>query len=484
MKGRSRTRDHLVVVLAFAVYVVCAPSLLFLGESRFTMISLLPVIIAGLVLGQVGGFVAGVLALPLNLVLVGWLRGDPLLLFATFGGTLGSALSILVGGLVGRVAGMRNSATSAQRTAEMEADRAFAFAPVGMLVLSHEGTIDRTNEAFRAFHGAPEDDLVGRRWLDFVAEHDRMRIESAIRTLASGEADQVERTVTWTPTWGSPRLALITLSLLDPDAARSSKLLAHLTDLSELHKLNLTLRETIESKNQFLSAIAHEIRTPLTMVVGFVEELSGRLDQLGRDELIEFVTTTKLAAWDISDTVEDLLAVSRLESDLISINEEVIDLMELAAEVAAYRRAHNADARPALIPSAERLLVRCDPVRVRQILRNLLHNAEIHGGPHVEVEGSASGGFASITVSDDGGEPDPDLVDHLFDRRDPGPSGRGPNRSLGMGLHLSQALAHRMGGDISYERESDRTTFTLTLPRAVPDAPHSLSSPDTRDAGR
>ena len=104
-----------------------------------------------------------------------------------------------------------------------------------------------------------------------------------------------------------------------------------------------------------------------------------------------------------------------------------------------------------------------DPIRVRQIIRNLLTNAARYGGSSVRVETGASAGRASICVIDDGdGVADP-VAKHLFEPYGHDAASQS-SESVGLGLHVSRTLARLMGGDLSYERASGETRFRLVLP--------------------
>jgi len=112
-----------------------------------------------------------------------------------------------------------------------------------------------------------------------------------------------------------------------------------------------------------------------------------------------------------------------------------------------------------------------DPARVRQIVRNLISNADGHGGPTIGVSVSAVGETARLTVWDDGPGVPPDEVETIFDpyhRVDPDGSVPG---GVGLGLSISRQLARLMGGDLRHRRRSGRTVFELTLPIATSGEP-------------
>jgi signal transduction histidine kinase len=107
-----------------------------------------------------------------------------------------------------------------------------------------------------------------------------------------------------------------------------------------------------------------------------------------------------------------------------------------------------------------------DPVRVRQIVRNLLTNASRYGGPCVRVETRTADGLATLTVIDNGDGVADEMAGSLFEPYGHLGASQAEN-SVGLGLHVSRALARLMGGDLGYERVAGETHFRLELPLPV-----------------
>jgi signal transduction histidine kinase len=111
----------------------------------------------------------------------------------------------------------------------------------------------------------------------------------------------------------------------------------------------------------------------------------------------------------------------------------------------------------------ETLMVRGDALRIRQIIRNLVRNAQIHGGHSVRLKSTRDEGTVAIQVIDDGPGVPGDVLESLFQ-----PFSHGARSgSLGLGLAVSQKLARTMGGDLTHRREAGSTVFELVL-RSVP----------------
>jgi two-component system OmpR family sensor kinase/two-component system sensor histidine kinase BaeS len=170
----------------------------------------------------------------------------------------------------------------------------------------------------------------------------------------------------------------------------------------------------------------------------------------------------------LSRLVEDLRTLALSESGALKLQKEPVDVAELARDtVAAFERdaashavALALDAPAALDP------IEIDPVRVREVLANLLSNALRHtprsGSVHVRVSASGHGAIA-VEVRDTGTGMTPEETARVFDRFYKGSDSRG----TGLGLTIARSLVVAHGGEIHASSEKGRgTTITLTLPKS------------------
>ncbi len=217
-------------------------------------------------------------------------------------------------------------------------------------------------------------------------------------------------------------------------------------------------RELSTSKDAFIAGLSHELRTPLTSIYGFSEFLleNGIDDRVETMELIHLINKDSA---DLSRMVEDILTAARLESDVLAFEYQAVALYEESAAAIAPLVRAGADVR--LEGNA---LVWADPVRTRQIIRNLVSNAIQHGGPAVEVYMETNQRNAVVTVSDNGNGVDPSIADRLFERFVNDGQESLLNGSIGLGLSIARSLARTMNGDVTYVRAGGWTNFVLTLP--------------------
>jgi signal transduction histidine kinase len=218
-------------------------------------------------------------------------------------------------------------------------------------------------------------------------------------------------------------------------------------DVSDLRETERALEEAVESKDRLMATLAHELRNPLTAVVGFSSILSSEWDALDDDARREM-------AGDITSQVGD---VSSLLDDFLTFNVDALRVEDVSLWVESLLA--GVDLSGVDVELNPNLVVSGDPVRIRQIIRNLVRNAERHGGASRTLTGEPIDDIIRIRVSDDGPGVPSDVLERLFEPFSHGSSAG----SLGLGLAVSQRLARAMGGDLRYERSDGKSSFVLDL---------------------
>lgn len=222
-------------------------------------------------------------------------------------------------------------------------------------------------------------------------------------------------------------------------------------------------------KNDFVSMVSHELRTPLTSIAGFASTLSDSWRELNADEVDEFVGLITREAEHLSELVEDILVIPRLEAGRLKMHPEIVDLGELVREVTdVVFPLRSADIVDISIPVGTK--VYADRRRVRQIVRNLLDNARKYGGDQVLVEGSQVGEDFMLVVADNGPGVQHDQRDLIFRHFEQLSKGDArTTQGIGLGLPIARNLAQAMGGDLWYEdRFPTGARFHLTIPTIQP----------------
>ena len=229
----------------------------------------------------------------------------------------------------------------------------------------------------------------------------------------------------------------------------------------------VTLRNMNESKDKLLASVSHEIRTPLTAIVGLSEEIAANRSNLGGEELEELNSIIAVQSRELAELVEDLLIASRADFGNLSIRPEEVDLGEQVERVLQGVRESNPTAKHINF-EGESVSAWADPLRVRQIIRNLVTNAIKYGGHRIVISVWGTDDTAQIAVADDGaGVPEAE-ANLIFERYYRGADSPTQPGSVGIGLAVSRQLAEMMQGSLAYVPGSHHHRFELSLPLSPP----------------
>jgi len=240
----------------------------------------------------------------------------------------------------------------------------------------------------------------------------------------------------------------------------------------EIRDLYAAAQESSRSKSEFLNMAAHELRTPLSVVSGYLAMLAegslGKAPDAWRMPL-EMMTAK---AGELNRIVDDLLLASRMDVGWLPEQMHVLDLREVldSARQRAEPRAQLLEADVRTEGEEEPVLVEADPLHLGRILDNLINNALTYcSAKPVVTLALAAGELATVEVRDNGvgiAEDKREAVFERFVRLDD--SSIGPVPGTGLGLYISRELARRHGGhlELSDSRPGDGSTFRLRLPLA------------------
>ncbi len=219
-------------------------------------------------------------------------------------------------------------------------------------------------------------------------------------------------------------------------------------------------KQILADKDRFVASVSHELRTPLTAVVGLAHTLADRSAPLSEEERAEFSDVIVEQSEEVAAIVDDLLVAARADSGHLTL---VVGELDLSKEVSSVAP----DGVPVVSGGNEWNTVVGDPIRVRQVLRNLVSNSARYGGPNKRIRLSTRGVLGVVEVQDDGEAIPAAHIEGIFT-----PYGRAHDRpgrtdSVGLGLTVSRQLARMMGGDVTYRHDGKWATFELALPLSV-----------------
>jgi HAMP domain-containing protein/signal transduction histidine kinase len=238
-------------------------------------------------------------------------------------------------------------------------------------------------------------------------------------------------------------------------------------------------QEASKSKSAFLSMAAHELRTPLSVITGYLSMLQD--GSLPPDKFERPLKVLMSKATELNSIVDDLLTAARIEGGTVPTEAKTLDLREMARQAIA-----RAEARAGLLKAdmtyeepPEPVPVTADREQLARIIDNLVNNALTYasGAPWLKLTVTSEDG-PRLIVEDHGIGIPRDKQEKVFERfyriDDPG---LGPLPGTGLGLFISRELAERHGGSLVLEHSAPGkgSTFVLRLPVAVPTHAPSLS---------
>lgn len=222
-------------------------------------------------------------------------------------------------------------------------------------------------------------------------------------------------------------------------------------------------RDASRMKDQFVSMISHELRTPITSLIGFSETLEESWEVIGPAEAKEFLSIIHGEAANLRQIVEDILLIPGLEAGRLPIKTEDFAIAETISGV--IRALFPAGSSQTVAVDLPNITVSADPGRTKQVVRNLLRNAQKYGGNHISITLSLDSGMVVIRVRDDGAGVPPSERETIFAAFHQVDGGDTRKEGLGLGLPISRALARAMGGDLWYEADLG-CTFAFSIPLA------------------
>lgn len=225
--------------------------------------------------------------------------------------------------------------------------------------------------------------------------------------------------------------------------------------------------EKVAMRANLLRSVSHDIRTPLTGIVGATSVLLEN-PQLTQAEQRELLTDVRDDAQWLIQVVENLLSITRVGSDSAQIKKQVETPEEImAVAVTKFRKRYPDIALRVHVPD-EVLWIPMDVILLEQVLVNLLENAAIHGQNTSEIIMSVrkAGHFAEFIVSDDGGGIAEPLLGKLFDgsMKHSETSKGDIKRNMGIGLSVCMTIVRAHGGDIEASNTEKGAEFRFRLP--------------------
>ena len=326
----------------------------------------------------------------------------------------------------------------------------------GIWVTDAQGTVVRHNDALRELLGAGSAPLTGQRPLALI--RDEVLHDAVLRACREGASASLEITLEGL----FPRTLAIRVTPLGRDLPGSAAVFHDVTELRRLEKV----------RKDFVANVSHELRTPITAIRGYAETLQGGAlnDPVMAPKMVEIIHRQSER---LSELVEDLLELSRLESRELRLNLTQVPLAEAAARAAdTVRPKAEGKGQVVSLHVPKELLAVGDARAVEQVLLNLLDNAVKYTPPggRVDVYGACEDGRCVVRVKDTGVGIEPKHLFRIFERFYRVDKGRSRDMGgTGLGLSIVKHLLQAMDGEVKVESQPNvGSTFTIFLPHAAP----------------
>lgn len=356
----------------------------------------------------------------------------------------------------------------------------FSHTIVGMVVLDKEGRILRVNKILREMIGYGEEDLKHSSLLPFIHAEDVFTFETRLHRLLTGKEDHFQSEVRYLIPDGQAAWWRLSVSLVKDSRTGESFAFAVVEDITrrkvdeeELKEAKETAEIATKTKSEFLANMSHEIRTPIHTITGMTELLlATELDE----EQLEYSEQVRFSADVLLSLINNILDFSKIEAgklhlesidfDIYQIVEEAVDIVSLEAHKKGLELAVFID------PKAPHML-NGDPVRLRQILVNLVKNAvkfTARGSILVNVKALKEDQHLTtlkFAISDTGvgiSKEKQKKLFQLFSQVDSSTTRK--YGGTGLGLSIARNLSELMGGGIGVESSTGKGAsfwFTAVL---------------------
>ena len=321
--------------------------------------------------------------------------------------------------------------------------------------------VDRPEVAARI--AAPAAELVGARGL--------VVIDGAGNELASWgtvDTDRVvieEQGVTFVASTSpyAPFFGQDELRTLHTIAGLTATALDRVRLFEQEHETRLALERANELMTNFVALAAHELRTPVTTIHGFVQTLNHVGERLSEAQKVELREALEGQTHRMAALVEQLLDLSRLDADAVDVRPQVVELESRLRQVVAVAAPGRADQVEMNVPENACALV--DPQILDHVVTNLVTNAFRYGRAPIRVTATAEDGRLRVAVEDSGPGVAREIEETLFDRFTRAGVARDRVAGAGLGLAIARAYARAHSGDLRYERgDPTGARFVVDLP--------------------
>jgi signal transduction histidine kinase/CheY-like chemotaxis protein len=279
-----------------------------------------------------------------------------------------------------------------------------------------------------------------------------------------------------------------TVDLLQTFAAQSVLGIQNANLFTEVEEKSRQLEMASQHKSQFVASMSHELRTPLNAIIGLTEMMVSNAARFGTEKAAEPLRRVHRAGTHLLGLINQVLDLSKIEAGKLELSAETVNLAPLLDDVVGTaRQLAEQNKNRLVVESPENLgTLTVDPMRLRQILLNLLSNAckfTKQGEVKLRVKRVVDGrNWIEIAVADTGIGMTPEQQAKLFEEFTQADSSTARQYGgTGLGLAITRKLARMMGGDVTVTSEPGKgSVFTVRLPGSADLQARSSPGSDVR----
>lgn len=348
-----------------------------------------------------------------------------------------------------------------------------------IFTVDREGNILAINTEAKEVLGFPVERMLGKGYLDFLEDEERVKAFDALARGLQGEKIKFYDITLRRPD-GTPVILSLTGTRLYSEREAALVIARDVTGSREMEKelrernlmlqeANRRLRELDQLKTELVGIVGHELRSPLTVINSYAAALKDHWEKMSEERKLACIDHVLQECGRLNRMVENVLDMSRIESEQVFLDRRRGDLVLFLDDVTR-EMAMTPGSRPMhLVTSQRSIELEADWDKIKQVLINLLDNAFRFSPPEgrVVITGEVQDAMAVVRVKDQGPGIPRENREHLFDKFTQSKL-EGMERGLGLGLYIVRTFVEAHGGEVWVEDEEGMgavLAFSLPLPQ-------------------
>jgi PAS domain S-box-containing protein len=338
----------------------------------------------------------------------------------------------------------------------------------GIAMINIQGNFTFVNNAACQISGYEMDELLKINYFDFFAD-DKEEAFSLFMQLIFGEVETVTSENQYYRKDGSKIWCRVSGKCIRNSQGEAEQIVGIITNIDDIKKNELKLKEMIADKDRFISILAHDLRSPFTTILGFLELLSFNVRNYDIEQIESEINLINNSAQTVFNLLDDILLWGSSHSGKLPFNPQTFNFAEVVLRIISDLQPI-ADSKSIKIgySGETKISVFADQNMLKTVVRNLISNAIKFTFEEGEINVSLTSdqGKVSCSVSDNGMGMSSENVSKLFDIAQTFTSeGTANEKGTGLGLLLCKEFVEKHGGEIWVESMlGEGSDFTFVLP--------------------